>query len=73
MSGLDDLIRRRRQRRASLQRELEALESGRLRSHEKRDSSGIRDTTAADIERVKRYIAEIDAFLAKHQDGGSTV
>jgi hypothetical protein len=70
MPNSDDLVRWCRAERARLQQQLEQLESGALKTWERRGSSAAptRDVTEESVERVRRSITELHAILAKHPD-----
>jgi len=44
------------------------LESGEMRTRERRAGAGLVDTTADTLEHVERNFAEIDALLARHRE-----
>ena len=62
MSSIDHLIAAWNERRALLARQLDMLKRGAMRSGTNKPDS----TTEQDIKRVKSWIAELDALLAKH-------
>jgi hypothetical protein len=68
MTLLDDLIAWHKEERRQLLQQIEMLESGKLETHERRFGSGMVDTTAADLARAKRQLAEIDALLARYPE-----
>ncbi len=68
MTLLDNLIAWNKEQQAQLQRQIEMLESGQLKTGEKRPGSGWVDTTEADLARAKRHLAEIDALLARYSE-----
>ena len=68
MTLLDNLTAWGKEQQAQLQRQIEMLESGELKTGEKRPGSGWVDTTDADLERAKRQLAEIDALLARYSE-----
>ena len=68
MTLLDNLITWCKEQQAQLQRQIEMLESGDLKTRERRPGSGWADTTDADLERAKRQLIEIDALLARYSE-----
>ena len=71
MSPIENTIKWCREERARLQRQLYQLQSGQLKTGEKRAQGTVWvdvDTTTESIERARQYIAELDAILARHVD-----
>jgi hypothetical protein len=65
---MDNLLAWCQRERASLQRQLELMEAGIMRTGEHRAGSPPRDTTTESIDRVRRSIAELDEILARRAD-----
>ena len=68
MTLLDNLIAWCKEQQAQLQRQIEMLESGELKTGDKHLGSGWVDTTDADLERARGQLAEIDALLARYPE-----
>jgi len=64
MAVPDHLIAAWKERRAMLRRQLEMLESGKMRS----GTNVIDATTKEDIARTQSWIAELDALIAEHSN-----
>jgi hypothetical protein len=68
MSIMDTMIHSWKQEQALLQRQLAMLESGLLKTHERRwpDRLDLTDTTAETKERVRRNLAQYDSLLSEY-------
>jgi len=62
---MDNLLAWCRTERASLQRQLDLMEAGTMKTGEHRLGASPRDTTAESIEDTRRKIAELDDILAR--------
>jgi hypothetical protein len=65
---MDNLLAWCRTERVNLQRQLELMESGIMRTGEYRAGSPPRDTTTESIDRVRHSIIELDQILARRSD-----
>ena len=68
MTLLDNLIAWSKEQRTQLDRQIEMLGSGNLKTGERRPGSGWVDTTDADLARAKRQLAEIDALVVRYSE-----
>ena len=68
MTLLEDLIAWWKKHQAELRRQIEMMESGALRSGEKRPGEGWVDTTEESLARARHQLAEIDAALARYPE-----
>src|SRR4051812_4136297 len=60
-----------KEERRQMQESLERMESGADQFGPLAPGTGFVDTTASDIERYRRKIAELDALIARHPDVGT--
>jgi hypothetical protein len=63
---IDDLLLWCEEERASLQRQLDMINSGILETHERHGWSALTDTTAETKARIERSLTELKAVLARH-------
>ena len=68
MTLIDNLAAWCKEQQAQLRRQIKMLESGDLKTREKRPGSGWVYTTDADLERARGQLAEIDALLARYSE-----
>lgn len=71
MAAIEDIVAWCRAERSRLAHQLEALQSGRLRTYEKQAQPPgwlEIDTTARSIDRCRQYISELNAIVAHHPE-----
>jgi hypothetical protein len=68
MGFIDNAVARWKKDRQRMQGLLEWMKSGKAKSSTMSPTTGLVDTTPADIEHYTRKIAELDALIARHPE-----